>query len=114
MFTNSDDAKIIGVRSKFLSSVGRGAPFNGRLIEAKRLDHKNGRFVEVLCRCARPISCRASSGVAISAQCNPFSSSQYVADTDGLLGVRWIDDTTLIEAPCPGSSVRARKDFLTL
>lgn len=114
MFTRSDRAKIIVVRSRFLSSVGRLAPFNGRLVEAKCLGHKRARFVEVLWRCAGPISCRASGGVAIAAQRNPFFSSQHVADTDRFLGVRRIDGATLIETPCPGSAVRAPKDFLTL
>jgi hypothetical protein len=105
---------IIAMRSKFLSWFGRLAPFNGRVVEAKRLLHKRTRFVEVFYRCAGPVSCFASGGVAIATQRNPFFSSQYVADTYRFLGVRWIDCATLIEAPCPGSAVRAPKDFLTL
>src|SRR6266446_5428277 len=91
-----------GSRSGSVSWLNARAPFNGRLIEAKCLNDKRGRFVEVLYRCAGPISSRATGGVAIAAQCNPFSSSQHVADTDRFLGVRWIDRATLVEAPCPG------------
>ena len=76
-----------GSRSGFVLWLSARAPFNGRLIEAECLDHKRGRFVEVLYRCAGPISCRASAGVTITSQCNPFSSSQHVADTDRFLRV---------------------------
>src|SRR5437899_4561490 len=79
-----------------VSGFGRLTPFNGRLVEAKCLFHKRGRFVEVLYRCAGPVSCGASGGVAIAAQRNPFFSSQDIADTDRLLGIGWIDCTTLI------------------
>ena len=37
-----------GSRSESVSSVGRWAPFNGRLIEAECLNDKGSRFVEVL------------------------------------------------------------------
>jgi len=100
--------------AKQISWVGPLAPFNGRLVEPKCLDHERARFVEVLWRCAGPVSCGASGGVAIAAQRNPFFTSQHVADTDRFLGVRWIDGATLIEAPCPGSAARTLKDFLTL
>src|SRR5438876_12293052 len=103
-------AKIIAVRSKFLSWFGPWAPLNGRVVEAKRLLHKRTRFVEVLYRCAGPVSCFASGGVAIAAQRNPFFSSQHVTDTDRFLGIRWSDCAMLIEAPCPGRAVRAPKD----
>jgi hypothetical protein len=88
--------RSIAMRSKFLSWFGRLAPFNGRVVEAKRLLHKRTRFVELFYRCAGPVSCFASGGVAIAPQRDPFFSSQYVADTDRFLGVRWIDCATLI------------------
>ena len=102
------------LRSESVSWLGPRAPFNGRVVEAECLNHKRSRLVEVLYRCAGPISCRASGGFAFAAQRNPFFGSQYVADTDRFLGVRWIDSATLIEAPRPGSTVRALKDLLTL
>ena len=102
------------VRRKLLSSVRRLAPFNGGLVEPECLDHKNGCIVEVLWRCAGPVSGFASGGVAIATQRNPFFSSQYVADTDRFLGVRWIDCATLIEAPRPGRAAGTPKHFLTL
>ncbi len=37
-----------GPQRESVSWVGRLAPFNGRLVEAKCLDHKNARFVKVL------------------------------------------------------------------
>ena len=84
-------SRVLGVTGVELrepvSWLSARAPFNGRLIEAECLNHKRGRFVEVLYRCAGPISCRASGSVAIAAQCNPFSTSQYVADTDRFLGI---------------------------
>ena len=91
-----------------------GAPFDGRAVEVKCLDHKGSRFVEVLYRCSGPISCRASAGFAIAAQRNPFFSSQYVAHTDRFLRVGWIDGATLVEAPCPGGTTSTRKNFFTL
>ena len=99
---------------EFVSWLGTRAPFNGRVVEIKCLNHKRGRLVEVLYRCAGPISCRASLGVTLTSQRNPFFSSQYVADTDRFFGVGWIDGATLVEAPRPGSTVGATKDFLTL
>jgi hypothetical protein len=102
-----------GPRSEAVSSVGGWAPFNGRVIKAKCLDHKRSRFVEVFDRCAGPIPCRTGTSVAFAAQRNPFFGSQYVADTDRFLGIGWIDGATLIEAPRPGSTAGAPKDFLT-
>ena len=90
------------------------APFNGRVVEVKRLNHKRSGFVEVLYCCAGPISCRASACVALAAKRNPFLSSQYVADTNRFFRIGWINGATLIEAPCPGGTVGATKDFLTL
>ncbi len=101
------------LRRKF-HRLAPGHHLTGDPSRPSALTIKNGRFVEVLWCCARPISCRASGGVAIAAQRNPFFSSQYVADTDRFLGVGLIDRATLIEAPRPRSTVRARKDFLTL
>src|SRR5438093_12639113 len=76
-----------GPRNESVSWVGRLAPFNGRLVEAKCLYHKNARLVEVLRSCAGPISGRAGGAVAIAAQRNPVSSSQYVTRSGRYHGV---------------------------
>lgn len=91
-----DPRSWLGKESESVSRLSARTPFNGRFAEVEFLDHERSRFVEIFDRCAGPIACGASAGVAFAAQRDPFSSAQYVANTDRLLGIRWIDGATLV------------------
>ena len=82
-----DPRSWLGKESESVSRLSARTPFNGRFAEVEFLDHERSRFVEIFDRCAGPIACGAG---------DPFSSAQYVANTDRLLGIRWIDGATLV------------------